>query len=293
MMSRLHEGSEGLAHRHRMGALLRVLCTAAAFLGVVLLVILLWSVTKLGLPWLDWQFLTSFPSRHPEKAGILSAIFGTLWIVALTAIISVPIGVGSAVYLEEYARKSRWARFLEINLSNLAGVPSILYGILGLAVFVRWFGWGRSILAGAFTLSLLVLPVIIVASREAIRTVPNGIRLAALALGVSKWQMIRHHVLPGATPGILTGVILSLSRAIGETAPLVVIGAFGYVAFLPEGPMDDFTVLPIQIFNWTARPQAEFHQLAAAGILTLLVVLLLMNAAAVFIRHRARRNRPW
>ncbi|MBZ0269912.1 phosphate ABC transporter permease PstA [bacterium] len=276
-----------------MGALLRIVCTAAAFLGVVLLVVLLWSITTLGLPWLDWQFLSSFPSRHPEKAGVLSAIFGTLWIVALTALISVPLGVGSAVYLEEYARKSRWARFLEINLSNLAGVPSILYGILGLAVFVRWFGWGRSILAGAFTLSLLVLPVIIVASREAIRTVPQGIRLSALALGVSKWQMIRHHVLPGATAGILTGVILSLSRAIGETAPLVVIGAFGYVAFLPEGPMDDFTVLPIQIFNWTARPQAEFHELAAAGILALLVVLLLMNAAAVFIRHRARRNRPW
>lgn len=293
MISRLHEGSEGLARRHRMGAILRVLCTVAAFLGVVLLVVLLWSVATLGLPWLDWQFLSSYPSRHPEKAGILSAIVGTVWIVMLTAIISVPIGVGSAVYLEEYARKSRWARFLEINLSNLAGVPSILYGILGLAVFARAFGWGRSILTGSLTLTLLVLPVIIVASREAIRTVPQGIRLAALALGVSKWQMIRHHVLPGATPGILTGVILSLSRAIGETAPLVVIGAFGYIAFLPEGPLDDFTVLPIQIFNWTARPQAEFHQLAAAGILALLVVLLLMNAAAVFIRHRARRNRPW
>lgn len=293
MISRLHEGSEGLARRHRMGAALRILCTAAALLGVVLLVVLLWSVARLGLPWLDWQFLSSYPSRHPEKAGILSAIFGTVWIVVLTALIAVPIGVGSAVYLEEYGRKSRWARFLEINLSNLAGVPSILYGILGLAVFARAFGWGRSILTGALTLTLLVLPVIIVASREAIRTVPKGIRLAALALGVSKWQMIRHHVLPGATPGILTGVILSLSRAIGETAPLVVIGAFGYVAFLPEGPLDDFTVLPIQIFNWTARPQEEFHQLAAAGILALLVVLLLMNAAAVFIRHRARRNRPW
>jgi phosphate transport system permease protein len=211
----------------------------------------------------------------------------------VTAAIAVPLGVGSAVYLEEYARKNRFTRLLEVNLANLAGVPSIIYGILGLAVFVRFFHLERSLLAGSLTMSLLVLPVIIVASREAIRSVPAMFRHAAFALGASRWQTVRHHVLPAAVPGILTGIILSLSRAIGETAPLVVIGAFGYVAFVPEGPMDDFTVLPIQIFNWTSRPQKEFHELAAAGILVLLAALLLMNATAVLIRHRARRSRPW
>jgi len=191
----------------------------------------------------------------------------------------------------EYWR--RFTRFLEVNLSNLAGVPSIIYGILGLAIFVRWFDLGRSVLAGSLTMSLLVLPVIVVASREAIRTVPVAFRHAAFALGASRWETIRHHVLPAALPGILTGIILSLSRAIGESAPLVVVGAFGYVAFVPEGPLDDFTVLPIQIFNWTSRPQAEFHSLAAAGILVLLAILLLMNATAVVIRHRAWKSRPW
>jgi len=290
---RLSVRSEGLVRRHRMATFLHVFSATMTAAGVVLLVILLTRIWQDGHAWLDWQFVTSFPSRFAHKAGILSAIAGTVWIVALTAVVAVPLGVGTAVYLEEYARRSRWGSFLEINLSNLAGVPSILYGILGLAVFVRWFSLGRSILSGALTLGLLVLPVIIVASREAIRAVPNGIRHAALALGASRWQMIRHHVLPYATPGILTGVILALSRAIGETAPLVVIGAFGYVAFTPEGPLDDFTVLPIQIFNWTARPQREFHELAAAGILVLLIVLLLMNATAVLIRHRSRRNRSW
>ncbi len=289
----LKGGDERLAARRRKADLFRRFCAAMTAVGVVLLVVLLVRIGREGLGWLDWQFLTSFPSRHPEKAGILSAIAGTLWMVTMTALIAVPLGIGAAVYLEEYARKNRLTRFLEVNLANLAGVPSIIYGILGLAVFVRFFGLERSLLAGSLTMSLLVLPVIIVASREAIRSVPLTFRHAAFALGATKWQTVRHHVLPAAIPGILTGVILSLSRAIGETAPLVVIGAFGYVAFVPEGPMDDFTVLPIQIFNWTARPQAEFHELAAAGIIVLLAVLLLMNATAVLIRHRARRNRPW
>lgn len=262
-------------------------------LGVLLLLVLLYRIGRDGVAWVDWQFLTSFPSRHPEKAGILSAIAGTLWMVSLTALIAVPLGIGSAVYLEEYARPSRFTRFLEINLTNLAGVPSIIYGMLGLAVFVRFFALGRSLLAGALTMSLLVLPVIIVASREAIRAVPSMFRHAAFALGASRWQTVRSHVLPPAIPGILTGVILALSRAIGETAPLVIIGAFGYVAFVPEGPLDDFTVLPIQIFNWTSRPQETFHEIAAAGILVLLAVLLLMNATAVIIRHRARRRQQW
>jgi phosphate transport system permease protein len=293
-MSTLLRGDGGhLAARRRKAAAFRLFCGAMTGLGVVLLVVLLARIAREGASWLDWQFLSSFPSRHPEKAGILSAIAGTIWMVGMTAAIAVPLGVGSAVYLEEYARKNRFTRLLEVNLANLAGVPSIIYGILGLAVFVRFFHLERSLLAGSLTMSLLVLPVIIVASREAIRSVPAMFRHAAFALGASRWQTVRHHVLPAAVPGILTGIILSLSRAIGETAPLVVIGAFGYVAFVPEGPMDDFTVLPIQIFNWTSRPQKEFHELAAAGILVLLAVLLLMNATAVLIRHRARRSRPW
>jgi len=211
----------------------------------------------------------------------------------LTALLSVPLGVGAAVYLEEYATPSRATRILEVNLANLAGVPSIIYGMLGLAVFVRSFGMGRSVLAGALTMSLLILPVIVVASREAIRTVPSSLRQAAFALGATRWQAVRHHVLPAALPGILTGVILAMSRAIGETAPLVVVGALAYVAFVPSHPMDDFTVLPIQIFHWASRPQPEFHALAAAGIIVLLAVLLLMNATAVWIRNRARRNPLW
>lgn len=293
-MSTLLRGDDRqLAFRRFQATVFQWFCAAMTTVGVILLAVLLYRIFEQGWSWVDWEFLTSFPSRHPEKAGILSGIAGTTWMVVLTALISVPIGVGSAIYLEEYARKSRITRFLEINLANLAGVPSIIYGMLGLAVFVRFLVLGRSILAGALTMSLLVLPVIIVAAREAIRSVPIGFRHAALGLGASRWQTVRHHVLPVATPGILTGVILALSRAIGETAPLVMIGAFGYVAFTPEGPLDDFTVLPIQIFNWTSRPQAEFHDLAAGGIIVLLAVLLLMNATAVLIRHRARKSRPW
>jgi phosphate transport system permease protein len=287
-------GSGGhLARRRFRGNLFRGLCGGMTGLGVVLLVILLVRIGEQGVAWVDWQFLTSFPSRFPEKAGILSALLGTLWLVGLTALISVPVGVAAAVYLEEFAARNRFTHVLEVNIANLAGVPSIIYGMLGLTVFVRTLSLGRSILSGALTMSLLVLPVIIVASREAIRQVPASFRHAAYALGATKLETVRHHVLPAALPGVLTGVILSLSRAIGETAPLVVIGAFAYVAFIPEGPMDDFTVLPIQIFNWAARPQQEFHALAAGGIVVLLVTLLLMNATAVWIRHRARRNRPW
>lgn len=292
-MSQLTGDLGNLRARRRRSAAFRWLCGAFTALGVVLLVILLARIGREGIPWLNWEFLSSFPSRRPERAGILSALAGTVWLATLTALFSVPLGVGSAVYLEEYAGKNRATRILEINLANLAGVPSIIYGMLGLAVFVRWFGFGRSIIAGSLTMTLLVLPVIVVASREAIRTVPSSLRHAAYALGASRWQAIRHHVLPAAIPGILTGVILALSRAIGETAPLVVVGAFAYVAFVPVSPMDDFTVLPIQIFHWASRPQAEFHSLAAAGIIVLLAVLLLMNATAVWIRNRARRNRLW
>ena len=217
--------------------------------------------------WLDGQFLSSFPSRFPEKAGLNSALWGTLWLITLTVAFSVPIGVAAAIYLEEYGGKGKLSRLIEVNIANLAGVPSIVYGILGLVVFVRFFGFGRSVLAGSLTMSLLILPVIIIASRESVRAVPGSNRQAAFALGATRWQVVRSHVLPSALPGILTGVILAMSRAIGETAPLIMIGALTYIAFVPNGPMDAFTALPIQIFNWASRTQQEFHQLGAGGII--------------------------
>ncbi len=284
-------GIDNLGRRHKQARWARKGFAILTWLGVVLLAILLARVAREGMGWLDFQFLSSFPSRFPEKAGILSALAGTLWLISLTAIISVPVGVAAAVYLEEFSRPGRLKTFIEINIANLAGVPSIVYGILGLAVFVRGIGLGRSVLAGALTMSLLILPVIIIASREAIKAVPQSLRQGAMALGATRWQTVRHHVMPSALPGMLTGVILALSRAIGETAPMIMIGALTYIAFTPEGPMDDFTALPIQIFNWTARPQKDFHSLAAAGIIVLLAVLLLMNAAAVFIRYRTQRTR--
>lgn len=279
-----------LSKRHARAKIFRYFCAAMTWASVALLSILLFHVTREGLRWLDVQFLTEFPSRFPEKAGIKSAIAGTLWLISLTAAFSIPVGVAAAVYLEEYAGKNRLSSLVEINIANLAGVPSIVYGILGLVIFVRFFAFGRSVLAGSLTMSLLILPIIIIAAREAVRAVPGSIRQGAFALGATRWQTIRYHVLPSALPGILTGVILALSRAIGETAPLIMIGALTYVAFVPEGPMDAFTALPIQIFNWASRPQKDFHQLAAGGIVVLLIVLLLMNAIAVFIRHSSERN---
>jgi phosphate transport system permease protein len=210
--------------------------------------------------------------------------------MGLTALFSFPTGVGAAIYLEEYAPKNWFTRILQTNIANLAGVPSIVYGILGLAIFVRYFALGRSVIAGALTLALLILPVIIIASQEAVKAVPTSLREASYGVGATKWQTIRHHVLPVALPGILTGTILSLSRAIGETAPLIMIGALTFIAFPPRSPMDPFTVLPIQIFNWTAKPQAEFHELAAAAIIVLLVLLLVMNATAIFLRNRYQKR---
>ena len=282
--------SGNAARRHAAAKMFRLLCAAVTWSGVAVLAVLLVHVSYTGLSWLDYQFLTSFPSRFPAKAGIQSALWGTVWLITLTAAFSVPIGVAAAVYLEEYARQGWVSRFIEVNIANLAGVPSIVYGILGLVMFVRFFAFGRSVLAGSLTMSLLILPVIIIAAREAVRAVPGSIRQAAFALGATRWQVVRSHVLPSAMPGILTGVILAMSRAIGETAPLIMIGALTYVAFTPEGPLDAFTALPIQIFNWASRPQQEFHQLAAAGIIVLLAVLLLMNALAVWIRHRTEES---
>ncbi len=265
-----------------------LLCMLAMLLPLLLLAILFGSALINALPRLDWDFITSFPSRKAEKAGILPALVGTAYLMGLTAVIAIPVGVAAALYLEEYARPSRFTSFIEVNIANLAGVPSIIYGLLGLEIFVRTLGMGRSLLAGASTLSLLLLPTVIIVSREALRTVPRFYREAALALGATKWQSLYSVVVPTALPGILTGMILSLARAIGETAPLITIGAITYVAFLPESIHDEFTALPIQIFNWVSRPQAEFHVNASAGIVVLLALMLLLNGAAIWLRMRLR-----
>ena len=279
-----------LRKRHARARGFAFLCALVTWSSVLILGILLFQVCIDGFGWLDWEFINSFPSRFPDRAGIKSAVVGTMWLISLVAAISIPVGVSTALYLEEFAAKGRLSKLIEVNIANLAGVPSIVYGILGLAVFVRYFALGRSLISGALTMSLLILPIIIIASREAIRTVPMSIRYAALSLGATRWQTTWAHVLPASFPGIMTGVILSLSRAIGETAPIIMIGALTFVAFLPAGPMDSFTVLPIQIYNWVARPQPEFHDLAAAGIIVLLAVLLLMNATAIYIRSKTERR---
>ena len=265
--------------------LLIILCTVA---GVAMLALLLYDVAADGFGKLSFDFLTSFPSAFPDKAGIESPLMGTLWLMAVCAGFIVPVGVATAIYLEEYADRERWwNRFIEVNIQNLAAVPSIVYGILGLAFLVRGpLELGRVVLAGGLTLGLLVLPVVIIASREAIRAVPPSIREGSLALGATQWQTIRKQVLPAAVPGIATGVILALSRAIGETAPLILVGAASFVAFNPESLDSAYTALPLQIFEWISRPQDEFKLLAAAGILVLLALLLTMNGVAIWLRNR-------
>ena len=275
-----------LSFRKSVGSVFYGIFILAIMIGIVGLIVLLTQILIQGLPWLNFDFISNYPSRHPEQAGLKSALMGTIWIMALTALFTVPVGVGAAIHLEEYAPKNIVTRIIEINISNLAGVPSIVYGLLGLAVFVQWLALGRSLLAGALTLSLLVLPIVILASREAIRSVPNTYRDAAYALGANKWEVVRGVVLPSAIPGILTGTILALSRAIGEAAPVIAISALVYLTFVPVDPLDRFTVLPIQIFNWVSRPQDEFRGLAAAGIIVLLVILLSMNAVAIILRDR-------
>ncbi len=265
-----------------------VLAVALAALGVLVA-----TVWRDGADRLDWTFLTTFPSRRAESAGIYHAIVGSLYVIALTAAMALPVGVAAATYLEEYGGRSRLARFIELNIANLAAVPSIIYGLLGLGLFVRTMNMGRSVLAGAATLALLALPVVILSTREALRTVPSSIREGSYALGATKWQTIWYQVLPMSLPGILTGLILALSRAIGETAPLITIGALTYIPFAPDSIWSAFTVLPIQIFNWVSRPQAAFKENAAAGILVLLVLLLTMNAIAIVLRDRyQRKGRP-
>ena len=259
--------------------------------GLLSLAVLLVDTFVTGRPRLNMDLLTRFPSGRPSLAGAESAIMGTIWVVGLCALFTIPVGVGAAIYLEEYANPERWYnRLIEVNIQNLAAVPSIVYGILGLGFLVRGIGLGQVVLAAALTLALLVLPIVIIASRQAIRAVPNSIRLGSLALGATQWQTIRRQVLPAAVPGIATGSILALSRAIGEAAPLILLGGLTFVTFNPQGLDSPFTVLPIQIFNWISRPQEEFRVLAAAAIVVLLVILLVMNSAAILIRNRYQRK---
>jgi phosphate transport system permease protein len=266
------------------------LAVISTLTGLVMLGALLFEILTDGAREVDWHFLSNYPSRIADNAGLRSALLGSLWMLAFTAIIAFPLGVGAAIYLEEYAPDNWLTRFIQLNIANLAGVPSIVYGLLGLGLFVRWLALGRVVLAGSMTMALLILPLIIVASREAIRAVPDSLREGSYALGATRWQMVRQTVLPSAAGGILTGTILALARAIGETAPLITIGALTYVAFDPNGPLDIFTVLPIQIFNWVSLPQKEFHSLAAGGIVVLLVVLLTANSLAVYLRYRMQRR---
>jgi phosphate transport system permease protein len=283
--------SSQLRRRQIRGQVMRVLFLAAPLVGIMALVVLLWTIFNRGLPWLSWHLITDMPSRKPELAGLNSALWGTIWVISLTALIAFPIGVGAAIFLEEYAPRNRWTRALQVNISNLAGVPSVVYGLLGLGIFVQFMNLGRVVLAGALTMALLSLPVIIISSQEAIRAVPLSLRQAAYGVGATRWQVTRHHVLPAAFPGILTGTILAVSRAIGETAPVLVVGASAYIATRPSGFFDGYTVLPMQIYGWTQRSQDQFKNgLAPAGIIILLAVLLIMNAAAIILRQKLSKR---
>lgn len=274
------------ARRKWMGRAFHGLCLLSVCIALGMLAVLLIYLLQQGVTGIDWSFLTSFPSRHPDKAGIKPAMLGSIYVVLVAGVVSFTLGVATALFLEEYATRSKFAKIAKINIANLAGVPSIVYGILGLQIFVHSMNLGNSVLAGGFTLALLVLPIVIVAASEAVRAVPPSLREGSYALGATRWQVIWRMVIPQAFPGILTGVILAVSRAIGETAPLIAMGALTFVPFTPDSPLSRFTVLPIQIFNWTSRPQEGFRETAAAGIIVLLVILLVMNAGAVILRNR-------
>ena len=279
--------------RHALDRVFAVLVFVATMIGLVVLAILLVDIARDGIPRLSWDFLTSFPSISPENSGIYPALLGSLWLLALTTIVSVPLGVGAAIYLEEYAPDNLLTRLIEVNISNLAGVPSIIYGLLGLGIFINLLGGitgGQSLISGALTLSLLILPVIIIATREALRTIPGAVREGGYALGATRWEVIKSHLLPMALPGALTGTILALSRAIGETAPLIVVGAATYITFAPDSPLSSYSALPIQIYSWVSQPQPAFQIIAAAGIVVLMVVLLLTNSVAIWLRNKYQRR---
>ena len=269
---------------------------AAVFFGsvVVGVLVLAWLLIEVfidSIGWLDWQFLSSYSSRHPVDAGILAPIAGTFWVIILTALMTVPVGIATAVYLEEFAPNNHLTRLIQLNISNLAGVPSVVYGLLGLAIFVQYlFDGQRSLLAGALTLSLLVMPIVIIASQEAIRAVPSSYRDAAYSMGATRWQVVKMVVLPQAVPGMMSGIILAMSRAIGETAPILVVSSLVFITYVPTSPTDRFTVLPLQIVTWVSQPQDDFRHIAAAAIVILLVMLLSMNAAAIYIRAKFQRR---
>lgn len=263
------------------------------FLGIFILVLFLFKIFIQGVGAIDWDFLTSFQSRKPEKAGIYAAWIGSVWIFILTAAIGLPLGIAAGIYLEEYQKKGRIANILEINISNLAGVPSVIYGLLGMSVFVYFFHMGQSLLAAACTLSIMILPIIVVSTREAIKAVPSSVKQAAFGMGATKWQVIWTQVLPSSIGGIMTGSILALSRIIGETAPLILVGAAASVRFLPSSPMEEFTVLPMQIYDWSTRPQDGFQEKAAAAIIVLLVITFLLNGIAIYLRNKWQKKVKW
>lgn len=290
MTDLIQDDHKRVLRRRRIDLFLKLLFLACTSLGVLVLIVLLADIVSDGFKNLKPELFNNYPSRRASIAGMKSAIVGTLYILAIMAPLSFIFGVGAAIYLEEYAKKNKFTRLIQLNISTLAGVPSIVYGILGLTLFVRLLSLERSLIAGALTMTLLVLPIIIVASQEAIKAVPRARRDASFALGANKWQTVSRAVMPSALPGVMTGVILAMSRAIGETAPIVMIGAVTYIAFLPNSLMSSFTVMPIQIFSWISRPQVEFHDLAAAGIIVLLIMLLLMNFSAILIRNKFQKN---
>ena len=266
--------------------ILFVFCT---MIGIIGLAILLVDVFLDGYGWLSLDFLTNYASRFPDQSGILAPLMGTLWVVGLTAIMVIPVGLGTAIYLEEFAADNIFNRLLNLNISNLAGVPSVIYGLLGLAIFVQLMLDGqRAIIAGSLTMTLLVLPIVIIASQEAIRAVPSGYRDAAFAMGATRWQVVKTVVIPQAMPSVMSGIILALSRAVGESAPILVISALIFLTYVPTSPLDRFTVLPLQIFSWASQPQHEFRSIASAGIIVLLIVLLFMNSIAIYIRSRTQ-----
>jgi phosphate transport system permease protein len=277
--------------RARRSQIFRLLTWGATMLGLLLIVGIFAYLTTKGLAHLDLEFFQNFASRVPEQAGIKAALVGTLYILGLTTIIAVPIGIGTAIFFEEYLRRSKLKNLLELNISNLAGVPSIIFGVLGLSVFVRFLAWERSIVSGAMTLSILVLPVIVIATRSALAEVPRSIKESAFALGSSKEQMIWHHLIPNALPGICSGVIIALGRAIGESAPLIMVGALSFVAYTPNSMWDSFTVLPVQIFNWASRPQPEFQAVAASAILVLLAIVVTFTAITTIIRQKFAKKK--
>ena len=290
-MSLQSQSNTRKAYRLARDNVFAALFVSSVVIGVLVLAWLLIEVFIDSIGWLDWQFLSSYSSRHPVEAGVLAPIAGTFWVIILTAVMTVPVGIATAVYLEEFAPNNQLTRLIQLNISNLAGVPSVVYGLLGLAIFVQYlFDGERSLLTGALTLSLLVMPIVIIASQEAIRAVPPSYRDAAYAMGATRWQVVKMVVLPQAIPSIMSGIILAMSRAIGETAPILVVSSLVFITYVPTSPFDRFTVLPLQIVTWVSQPQDDFRHIAAAAIVILLVMLLTMNAAAIYIRAKFQRR---